>query len=200
MGPGEELLGDVAGRDVAELGAGSAAQAAYVTQTMNPTRVLALDSSATQHTRSVALHGHIPRLELVHAHAARYLTKHPGTLDVAYSLFGAADFCDPEILLPVVAKALRPAGRLVISTLGHYKNGAPAATQCQPTDVPVRLPDGSASTMQRWVLDTPVWEKLLDGFGFDLVLSDTVLDPGPDGAAPMATCIFVARRRSEHAV
>ncbi|MFB8025989.1 MULTISPECIES: class I SAM-dependent methyltransferase [unclassified Streptomyces] len=196
-GPGEELLGDVVDRDVAELGAGSACQAAYVARTMGPARVIALDSSEAQHARSTAMHGDVPRLELVQTDAAAYLSEHPDTFDVAYSLFGAVDFCDPQVLLPAVATALRPGGRLVFSTLGHYKTGAPPATECQPADVPARLVDGSASTMQRWVLDTPVWEKLLDGFGFDLADSDTIHDAGPGGGAPMATRIFVARRRTE---
>ncbi|MEK8145153.1 hypothetical protein NKH18_38425 [Streptomyces sp. M10(2022)] len=59
-GPDEALLGDVADRDVAELGAGSARQAAYVAQVMKPARVIALDSSATQHDRSVSLYGDVP--------------------------------------------------------------------------------------------------------------------------------------------
>ncbi|MFD8801566.1 hypothetical protein [Streptomyces atroolivaceus] len=116
---------------------------------------------------------------------------------MAYSIFGAVDFCDPQVLLAAVAAALRPGGRLVFSTLGHYKNGAPPATECQPADVPARLVDGSASTMQRWVLDTPVWEKLLDRFGFDLVGSDAVFDVGPGGGAPMTTRIFVDSRRAK---
>ncbi|MFE6933903.1 class I SAM-dependent methyltransferase [Streptomyces sp. NPDC057699] len=196
-GPDEALLGDVAGRDVAELGAGSARQAAYLAQVMKPARVIALDSSATQHARSVSLYGNVPRLELIQADAATYLAEHPDSLDVAYSVFGAVDFCDPETLLPAVAAALRPGGRLVFSTLGHYNNGTPPAAECLPADIPVRLPDGSPSTLQRWVLDTPVWEKLLDGAGFDLVVSDTVHDLAPDGGKAMTTCLFVARKRVE---
>ncbi|MFH9613791.1 class I SAM-dependent methyltransferase [Streptomyces pratensis] len=192
-GPGEELLGDVVDRDVAELGAGSARQAAYVARTMGPARVIALDSSEAQHARSTAMHGDVPRLELVHTDAATYLSDRPSTLDVAYSLFGAVDFCDPHVLLPAVAAALRPGGRLVFSTLGHYKNGTPPATECQPADVPARLADGTASTMQRWVLDTPVWEKLLDGYGFELLSCDVIRDQGPEGATPMTTTVFRAK-------
>ncbi|MFD9541960.1 class I SAM-dependent methyltransferase [Streptomyces sp. NPDC060022] len=192
-GPGEELLGDIAGRYVAELGAGSAHQAAYVARVMTPARVIALDSSAAQHARSRALHGDVPHLDLVQADAARYLTEHPSTLDVAYSLFGAVDFRDPQTLLPAVAVALRPGGHLVFSTLGHYKNGTPPATECQPANVPTHLADGSLGTMQRWVLDMPVWEKLLTEFGFELLDCDAIRDPGPEGAAPVTTTIFRAR-------
>ncbi|MFI6861421.1 methyltransferase domain-containing protein [Streptomyces sp. NPDC050421] len=196
-GPDEALLGDVTGRDVAELGAGSARQAAYVAEVLKPARVIALDSSATQHDRSVALYGDVPRLELVHADAAAYLAAHPDTLDVAYSIFGAVDFCDPKTLLPAIAAALRAGGRLTFSTLGHYNNGRPPATDCRPADIPMCLPDGSSGTLQRWVLDTAVWEGLLDGAGFDLVASETVHDLGPEGGKAMTTCLFVARKRVE---
>ncbi|MFJ8864589.1 class I SAM-dependent methyltransferase [Streptomyces sp. NPDC102473] len=165
---------------------------------MKPAGVLDLDSSAAQHGHSPAMHGDIPRLKLVRADAATYLTEHPGTLDLAYSLFGAVDFCAPQRLLPTVAAALRPGGRLIFSTLGHYKNGAPPATECTAADVPARLVEGSASTIRRWVLDTPVREKLLDAFGFDLIGSGIVVDQGPEGGAPMTTCLFSARRRLGH--
>ncbi|MFF8986852.1 hypothetical protein ACF08E_26210 [Streptomyces globisporus] len=128
-----------------------------------------------------------------------YLQNHPSSLDVAYSIFGALDFRDPRTLLPAAALALRPGGTLVFSTLAHYRTGAPAETDCRPADIPTRMPDGSPGTLQRWVLEPTVWAKLLDESGFDLVDSDTVHDPGPDGGVPVATSVFRARRRNRHA-
>ncbi|MCX4673421.1 class I SAM-dependent methyltransferase [Streptomyces sp. NBC_01381] len=49
---GTELLGDVAGRTVVEVGAGAGTQAAYVAQELAPARVTAIDSSPTQHARA----------------------------------------------------------------------------------------------------------------------------------------------------
>ncbi|MFF3358210.1 class I SAM-dependent methyltransferase [Streptomyces sp. NPDC002917] len=118
-------------------------------------RLIGLDSSPAQHANSRTLYEHVPGLEFVHADAATFLSDSPQSLDVAYSLFGTLDFSDPQILLEALATALRPGGRLVFSTLGHYKNGAAPATECQPSDVPTRLADGSPGTMERWVLDTP---------------------------------------------
>ncbi|MEV8008240.1 class I SAM-dependent methyltransferase [Streptomyces sp. NPDC086122] len=195
MGPGDELLGDLSGLTVAELGSGAGHQAAYITTALKPARLIGLDSSPAQHSNSRTLYGHIPELEFVHADAATFLSGRPQSLDVAYSLFGALDFSDPKALLEALATALRSGGRLVFSTLGHYKNGTVPATECRPADISTRLADGTPGTMQRWVLDTPVWEKLLTEHGFSVQDCDAVRDPGLDGAAPMTTTLIRARRR-----
>ncbi|MEU4918832.1 class I SAM-dependent methyltransferase [Streptomyces parvus] len=196
MGPGDELLGDPAGCTVAELGAGAGRQAAYVATELKAARVIAIDSSAAQHSRSRGLHDDVPCLDFVHDDAAAFLQGHPAGFDVAYSIFGALDFSDPQILLPAVAVALRVGGTLTFSTLAHYRTGTPPETECRPADIPARMPDGSSGTVQRWVLEPAVWEKLLDESGFDLLDSDTVRDPGRDGEAPpMTTALFRARKR-----
>ncbi|WNI23765.1 class I SAM-dependent methyltransferase [Streptomyces sp. ITFR-16] len=194
-GPGAELLGDLTGLVAAELGSGAGHQAAHVTTALAPSRLIALDSSPAQHANSRHLYGDVDGLDFVHADAARYLRERSGTIDVAYSLFGALDFSDPQTLLPALATALRPGGRLVFSTLGHYKGGAPPASECLPAEVPARLPDGSAATVRRWVLDVPVWEKLLAGHGFELSDTDTIRDSGPEGSPSMTTLVIRAGRQ-----
>ncbi|MFJ2705971.1 methyltransferase domain-containing protein [Streptomyces sp. NPDC087428] len=196
-GPGAELLGDLAGLTAVELGAGAGHQAAHIATFLEPARLICLDSSPAQHANSRTLYGDIPGLEPVHTDAAAFLNRGPGTIDVAYSLFGALDFSEPRALLPALATALRPGGRLVFSTLGHYKGGGAPATECRAADIPTRRADGSPGTMRRWVLDTSVWEKLLAGHGFELSDTDTIRDPGPAGAPPMTTLVFRARRRGD---
>ncbi|MEU1171866.1 class I SAM-dependent methyltransferase [Streptomyces microflavus] len=195
MGPGAELLGDLTGRTVAELGAGAGHQAAYVATELKAVRVIAIDSSTAQQSRGRDLYEDVPGLDFVHDDAAAYLRDHPSSLDVAYSIFGALDFSDPQTLLPSAAVALRPGGTLVFSTLAHYRTGAPPETERRPADIPTRMPDGRLGTMRRWVLGASVWKELLDEHGFDVMDGDTVHDPGRDGEAPAVTTLFRARKK-----
>jgi SAM-dependent methyltransferase len=195
--PGEKLLGDITDQVVAELGAGSGRQAAYVAQALRPARVVAIDGDAAQHERGRERYGHLPRLQLVRADAAAYMRQHADMFDVAYSVFGALDFTDPHTLLPAIAVGLNPGGRLIISTLAHYRGGHAPETEARPAEIPTRLADGTPSTMLRWVLDIPVWHKLLDTYGFDIAHTDTVRDPGSEQEPPMDTNVFCAVRRWE---
>lgn len=193
-GPGSEILGDLADSTVADLGSGNGRQAAHIAQRLNAENVVAIDTAASQIDRARKLFGHVPRLGFVHADAAAHLAAVPRSIDVAYSLFGAADFTDPRTLLPAVATALRPGGTLVIATLAHYRGGQPPETDARPASIPVRHADGTRTTMLRWVLDIPVWHMLLSEAGLSGITTDTILDPGAEQQPPMATNIFRAAR------
>ena len=193
--PGPELLGDITDRVAVELGAGSGRQAAYLAHAHRPARVVAVDSDPAQHARGRERFGGISRLDLVHDDAVTYLAKHPDTFDVAYCVFGALDFTDPNTLLPAIAEGLRPGGLLVFSTLAHYRDGTPPETEPRPAEIPTRRPDGTPATMLRWVLDIPVWHKLCDEHGFETVHTDVIHDLGSAHEPPIATNVFCAVRR-----
>ncbi|WP_129307605.1 class I SAM-dependent methyltransferase [Streptomyces sp. L2] len=192
-GPGPEAVGDLTGLCVGDLGAGAARQAAHLAVHHEPVRVVAVDASAAQYTMATDLYGHLaPRLCIVRSDAVSHLRARPGSYDVLYSLFGAVDFTEPRDLLPVAAAALRPGGRLVFSTLGHYLDGTPAQTDVRHADISVRTPDGEPATMRRWVLQEQVWTKLLDEAGFTRISVEVL----PRGTGPRTadTLLVTAHR------
>lgn len=139
------------------------------------------------------MYGTVPRLRLVQAEATAYLREHPAAFDIVYSVFGAMDFTDPGRILPAIAGSLRPAGMLVFSTLGAYRNGQPAESNVRAARLPTTLADGTPATMRRWVLDLPVWERLLVRAGLEPLDVRSVCDAGQNGHPPTVTRILRAR-------
>jgi SAM-dependent methyltransferase len=191
-GPGAEVLGDLTGRCVGDLGAGAARHAAHLSARHRPARVAAIDASPAQYAMAMDLFGHLaPRLRIVRSDAVDHLHATAGAYDVLYSVFGAVDFTEPRALLRAAAAALRPGGRLVFSTLAHYLGGAPAQPDVTHADIPARTPDGGATTMRRWVLQEHVWTKLLYEAGFTDIGTD-VLPAFADGPRSAGTLLVTA--------
>ncbi|MDT9692315.1 methyltransferase domain-containing protein [Streptomyces sp. P9(2023)] len=195
-GPGPDVLGDLTGLCVGDLGAGAARHAAHLATRHQPARVDAVDASPAQNTMATDLFGHLaPRLRIVPSDVVDHLRSMPGTYDVLYSVFGAIDFTEPRELLPAAAAALRPGGRLVFSTLAHYLSGAPAQPDVVHADIPAKTPTGETTTMRRWVLQEHVWTKLLDEAGFTDIDVD-VLSATTDGPRTAGTQLVTAVRQA----
>ncbi|MFE4829921.1 methyltransferase domain-containing protein [Streptomyces sp. NPDC056672] len=194
-GPGADILGDLTGLHVGDLGAGAARHAAHLAVHHDPARVDAIDASAAQHAMALDLYGHLaPRLRLVHAEVTGHLRAARSRYDVLYSHFGAADFSDPHALLPACAAALRPGGQLVIATLVHYLNGEPAKADAVHTDIPSKGPNGEQATLRRWVLQEHVWTKICDQAGLT-GLSTDVLPASGDNPRTADTLLIRAFRQ-----
>jgi SAM-dependent methyltransferase len=102
------LLGEVAGRPVIEIGAGSGDCSAWLRD--RGAHAVATDLSAGM-LRTAPLIG-LPRLQC----DARRLPFADGVFEVAFSAYGAVPFVgDPERLFAEVARVLRPGGRWVFS-------------------------------------------------------------------------------------
>ncbi|BCL33373.1 class I SAM-dependent methyltransferase [Streptomyces aurantiacus] len=182
-GPGAEALGDVTGRCVGDLGAGTARHAAHLAVHHQPAHITAVDASPAQHAMASDLYGHLaPRLCLTRCGVLPHLRTSAHTYDVLYSVFGAIGFTEPHELLPAAATALRPGGRLTFSTLAHHLGGAPAHPDVQHTDMSAKTPDGEAAHMHRWVLQEQVWRQLLDETGFTRISTEVL--HGQPGRAP----------------
>lgn len=109
------LLGDVAGRDVLEIGCGAAQGARWLTS--QGARVTAFDLSYGQLLESRRLDARsgvpVPRLVQADAQALPFLDE---SFDLAVSAFGGIPFvADSAGALREVARVLRPGGRLVFS-------------------------------------------------------------------------------------
>ncbi|KQX77065.1 class I SAM-dependent methyltransferase [Streptomyces sp. NPDC002962] len=195
-GPGAEILGDLTGRCVGDLGAGAARQAAHLAVHHHPARVVAVDASPAQHAMAGDLYGHLtPQLHLALCDVPAHLRASPDTYDVLYSVFGAVDFTEPRELLPAAVRALRPGGRLVFSTLAHHLGGTPADPDVRHTEIGAKTPDGAAAVLRRWVLQEHVWTTLLDEAGFTRITTEVL--PGGPGPRVADTLLVRAFRTDD---
>lgn len=121
--PESELgaLGDVAGRDVVELGAGGAQFSLALAR--QGARCTAVDFSEQQLEHAARLvdrvaveDGERPDVTLVHGDVER-LELDDASFDAAFSDYGASMFADPLRWVPEAARVLRPGGRLAFSCI-----------------------------------------------------------------------------------
>ena len=101
----------VAGRDVLELGCGTAYWSAWLAR--RGAHVVGLDNSAAQlATAGMLQREHAVGFPLVHGDA-EHAPFRDESFDVAISEYGAAIWCDPYRWIPEAARVLRPGGELV---------------------------------------------------------------------------------------
>jgi SAM-dependent methyltransferase len=107
------VLGDVAGRDVLELGCGAAQWSVLLAQ--RGARVTGLDNSAGQleFARAAIAEAGV-ELPLVHG-SAESLPFADASFDIVFCDHGAVGFSDPHVVVPEVARVLRPGGRFAFS-------------------------------------------------------------------------------------
>ncbi|MEU2607692.1 bifunctional class I SAM-dependent methyltransferase/NUDIX hydrolase [Streptomyces albus] len=171
-GPGDEILGDLHGMRMLDLGCGPARHAAHLARDRGA-RVDAVDSSATQIERARLRYPQLTGLNLMCADAVTHLhTAVP--YDVIYSV-NAFPFIDPHRLLPALAAALKPGGRLYFTVLHTNSHGHGPTTAVAPRPEVLRLAGGEDLTVQMWVLTPELWEDLLVQYGLR-VEAITVLD------------------------
>ena len=102
---------DVDGRDVLELGCGTAYWSAWLAR--RGARVVGLDNSAGQlATARMLQREHALTFPLVHADAEQAPFR-AERFDLVISEYGAAIWCDPYRWIPEAARLLRPGGELV---------------------------------------------------------------------------------------
>ncbi|MFF2773832.1 NUDIX domain-containing protein [Streptomyces sp. NPDC058052] len=188
-GPGIEVLGEVAGMRVLDLGAGVGRHAALLAAL--GARVTAVDSSPTQHQRALARYPDTPGLRLVCADAVDHV-RDAAPYDLIYSVSGVP-FLDPHRLLPVLANGLRPGGRLVFSALHTNSRGAGPSDAVTARPEVLRLPGTDTEhAMHMWVLTPSLWQDLLVEAG--LVMEAVTAIDAPQDDRPLSYRLYEARR------
>lgn len=156
-------------------------------------RVDAVDASPTQHERALARYGDLPGLALHRADAVDHLRR-AAPYDVVYSVHGFA-YIAPDRLLPALAAAIKPGGRLVFSVLHTNSDGrGPSPTLTARTE---RLPLAGHDTpidVRMRVLSPELWQDLLVDHGFVVEHVETLNAPEDDN--PVSCRLFHARRRT----
>src|SRR4029077_6517349 len=103
-----QVLGDVAGKDVLELGCGAAQWAVLLAQ--QGARVTGLDNSERQleHARERMAAAGVD-FPLVHA-PAEWFPPPDASFDIVFCDHGALTFADPLVVVPEVSRLLLPGG------------------------------------------------------------------------------------------
>jgi SAM-dependent methyltransferase len=173
-GPNESILGDVRDKRVIELGCGAGANLAHLA-TLGA-RCVGIDLAPGRITNATQIWGHLPNLEFLVVDAVDHLAKRPGYYDVVFSIFGAAWFTPPDVLLPLVRDTLVPGGLFAFSHL-------PAAGGSAPTD----------RVVTKYNLTADEWTTALMAHGFEQ-MKVKIIDSPEVAADQRGTLLAQARR------
>ncbi|MET8561219.1 bifunctional class I SAM-dependent methyltransferase/NUDIX hydrolase [Streptomyces flaveolus] len=188
-GPGDEILGDITGRRVLDIGSGAGHHTVHLVQT-HGARVTGIELSPTQHERAVTSHADVQGVEFVQGDVVEYLA---GTepFDAAYAI-GTLGFIDPHRSLPALRDGLRPGAPLILSLLHTDLHGRGPSSEVAPREQMILLRDDPPLPTQMWVLAPQLWEDLLTEYGFRVEAIDVL--PHPDESASVVQQLIRARR------
>ncbi|MFJ2220575.1 class I SAM-dependent methyltransferase [Streptomyces anulatus] len=180
-GPGADVLDLNAGDRVLDLGCGSGGNSARLA-TLGMKSV-GIDLSAKQLDKARERWPGVDGMELHQADALTYLGGTFTIFDAVYSVFGAAWFTDPGLLLPVVRASLKPGGVFAFS----QRPPVEGCYGCQASYIPRGLEEDPA-VVKRWDYEPDAWALILKEHGF-VDVSVSVLAP-PSGSRRTGT-LFV---------
>ncbi|MFE1405449.1 NUDIX domain-containing protein [Streptomyces sp. NPDC058770] len=188
-GPGIEVLGDVAGLRVLDLGSGLGRHAAHLAA--RGADVTAVDASPAQHQRATTRYPDTLGLRLVCADAVAHL-RDADPYDPIYSV-GSVPYLDPDRLLPVLANGLKPGGLLLFSALHTNSGGTGPSNEVAPRPEILRLPGTTQDhPVDMWVLTPQLWEDLLVQHGLTVEAVTAIDSDKPDNHVSYR--LYAARR------
>ena len=177
-----QILGEVAGRDVLELGCGAAQWSIALARA--GARVTGLDFSARQleHARRLMAQNGVD-FPLVEADAEE-VPLPDASFDVVFCDHGAISFTDPRRSLPEAARLLRPGGLLAFSNITPFADMHWREEDDEPVEALVRdyfgVQSFESEGLASYVLPYGEWVRILVDSGFDIL--GLVEIQRPDGA------------------
>jgi ADP-ribose pyrophosphatase YjhB (NUDIX family)/SAM-dependent methyltransferase len=189
VGPGAEVLGDIAGRRVLDIGSGPGHHAVHLAQE-HGAHVTGVERSPTQYERAASTHADVQRVEFVQGDVVDHLAG-VDPFDAAYAI-GTLAFIDPYRVLPALREGLRPGAPLILSLLHTDLHGRGPSTAVEPREQMIQLRDHPPVPTQMWVLVPQLWQDLLTEHGFGVEAIDLLHHP--DDSVPVVQQLIRARR------
>ncbi|AYG80947.1 Ubiquinone/menaquinone biosynthesis C-methyltransferase UbiE [Streptomyces hundungensis] len=169
-GPGAEVLDVEPGSRVLDLGCGSGGNLAHVaTLGMH---AVGVDLSPAQLGKARERWHDVGGMELYQGEALAFLADSPVTFDAIYSVFGAAYFTDPGLMLPAVHGRLAPGGVFAMS----QHPAVEGCYGCQASYIP-RGAEEDPAVVKRWDYPPETWAAMLKEYGFEDVTAEVVDAP-----------------------
>ncbi|QKW07872.1 class I SAM-dependent methyltransferase [Streptomyces sp. NA04227] len=158
-GPGADVLGLESGDSVLDLGCGSGGNVAHLAAL--GMKAVGIDLSAKQLDKARERWPDVEGMTLRQADALACFGDTSTPFDAVYSVFGAAWFTDPGLLLPLVHANLKPGGVFALS----QRPPVEGCYGCQASYIP-RGPEEDPAVVKRWDYEPDVWTLILKEHGY----------------------------------